>query len=228
MAAPAATPPALLEATRNSTSAWQDDLQALFVQARERFPDVVWELSDSGDAQNGRVEEIWGHKGAFTAACWPTARSMPVDNLLDASKHFRAELRCLSPAGGAFGHSALFCGHSTHFWPPSPARSPHPSPHCSSAFCYRCSNRLRSCSSQFPAEIFQPQTAWNDLPEPLVHIPNPVVTCPVGRLVGHWGRLWANITLAVPLSSRNLSCTIRRYWKHLAPPNRGKSDTVLQ
>lgn len=90
------------------------------------------------------------------------------------------------------------------------------------------SNRLRSCSSQFPAEIFQPQTSWNDLPEPLVYLPNPVVTCPVCGLVGHWGRLWANITLAVPLSSRDLSCPIRRNWKHLATSDRGKSNTVLQ
>ncbi|KAJ7023250.1 hypothetical protein C8F04DRAFT_1271571 [Mycena alexandri] len=35
----------LQEATRNSTSAWQRDLAALFSHAKDRFPDVVWELS---------------------------------------------------------------------------------------------------------------------------------------------------------------------------------------
>lgn len=65
MASSAATPPALQEATKNSTSAWQDDLQALFEQAQERFPDVVWELSDGSGIQGSGVEEIWGHKGAF-------------------------------------------------------------------------------------------------------------------------------------------------------------------
>ncbi|CDO76795.1 hypothetical protein BN946_scf184978.g24 [Trametes cinnabarina] len=37
------------EAVQNSTVHWQDDLQALFHHAKERFADVVWELqSDSG------------------------------------------------------------------------------------------------------------------------------------------------------------------------------------
>jgi hypothetical protein len=64
MASSSATPPALLEATRNSTAAWQDDLQALFEHAKDRFPDVVWELSDDDDIQGDRAEEVWGHKGA--------------------------------------------------------------------------------------------------------------------------------------------------------------------
>ena len=63
MASQAATPPALLEATRNSTTAWQEDLQALFEQAKDRFPDVVWELSDDDDMRGDQVEEVWGHKG---------------------------------------------------------------------------------------------------------------------------------------------------------------------
>ena len=63
MASPPAAPPALLEATRNSTTAWQDDLQALFDDAKGRFPDVVWELHADENAQGNGVEEVWGHKG---------------------------------------------------------------------------------------------------------------------------------------------------------------------
>lgn len=54
-------PPGLQEATKNSTSAWQADLEALFRGAKERFPDVVWELVseeegeglDEGDGDGG-------------------------------------------------------------------------------------------------------------------------------------------------------------------------------
>ena len=62
--ATSSTPPALQEATARSTVLWQDDLQALFEQAKERFPDVVWELSDEDDPKGARAEEVWGHKGA--------------------------------------------------------------------------------------------------------------------------------------------------------------------
>ncbi len=62
MAPTTATPPGLQEATRISTAHWQDDLQALFDHAKDRFADVVWELQ-SDDAKPG--EEIWGHKGMF-------------------------------------------------------------------------------------------------------------------------------------------------------------------
>jgi hypothetical protein len=65
MASSSASPPALQEATENSTSAWQDDLQALFEQAKERFPDVVWEIIDDDDDVQGNGVEIWGHKGAL-------------------------------------------------------------------------------------------------------------------------------------------------------------------
>ncbi|KAH8118900.1 hypothetical protein DFH11DRAFT_1474365, partial [Phellopilus nigrolimitatus] len=39
-------PPALLKVTKNSTSVWQDDLQALFHHSKDRFPGVVWDLVD--------------------------------------------------------------------------------------------------------------------------------------------------------------------------------------
>ena len=53
---------ALLEATARSTALWQDDLQSLFEQAKDRFPDVVWELTDDDEGQ-GTADEVWGHKG---------------------------------------------------------------------------------------------------------------------------------------------------------------------
>ena len=63
--APTAIPPALQEASRKSTTLWQDDLQELFEQAKDRFPDVVWELSDEDDGKVAAAEEVWGHKGAY-------------------------------------------------------------------------------------------------------------------------------------------------------------------
>ena len=67
-------PPALQEATKNSTSVWQENLEELFRNAKDRFPDVVWEVGEvcGGDMMKdvemdmgGRVEEVWGHKGAL-------------------------------------------------------------------------------------------------------------------------------------------------------------------
>lgn len=67
-------PPALQEATKNSTSVWQENLEELFRNAKDRFPDVVWEVGEvcGGDMMKdvemdmgGRVEEVWGHKGSL-------------------------------------------------------------------------------------------------------------------------------------------------------------------
>lgn len=55
-----AQPPSYGEATANSTATWQEDLQALFNHAKDRFADVVWDLADE---KSGKKEEIWGHKG---------------------------------------------------------------------------------------------------------------------------------------------------------------------
>lgn len=62
--APATTPPALQEAIQSSTFIWQTNLESLFKLAKDRFPDVVWELGD-GEAH---PEEVWGHKGDFSAS----------------------------------------------------------------------------------------------------------------------------------------------------------------
>ncbi|KAJ7022332.1 hypothetical protein C8F04DRAFT_1402456 [Mycena alexandri] len=61
----------LQEATRNSTSAWQRDLAALFSHAKDRFPDVVWELS----SEDAGVEEVYGHKAIVYARAPPSFQS---------------------------------------------------------------------------------------------------------------------------------------------------------
>ncbi|KZO95307.1 hypothetical protein CALVIDRAFT_466959, partial [Calocera viscosa TUFC12733] len=48
-----------------STQRWQQDLQSLFLHAKERFPDVVWELQDEDGVD--KPEEVWGHKAIVYA-----------------------------------------------------------------------------------------------------------------------------------------------------------------
>jgi hypothetical protein len=62
MAAIADTPSSVLAKTSAaSTESWQRDLKTLFDLAKERFPDVVWELTS--DNEHVAPEEVWGHKG---------------------------------------------------------------------------------------------------------------------------------------------------------------------
>ena len=58
-------PPSLQSSIQTSTSTWQTNLHSLFKLAKERFPDVVWELmADEDDIDAAHVpEEVWGHKG---------------------------------------------------------------------------------------------------------------------------------------------------------------------
>lgn len=63
MTAKAAPAPAIAAACAASTSAWQADLKRLFDCAKERFPDVVWELIEDED---DTPELVWGHKGDRT------------------------------------------------------------------------------------------------------------------------------------------------------------------
>ena len=57
-------PPVALEiACQSSTTDWQLHLEQLFNNARDRFPDVVWELLNDGDILPS--EEVWGHKGGY-------------------------------------------------------------------------------------------------------------------------------------------------------------------
>ncbi|KAI0314558.1 hypothetical protein OF83DRAFT_1063636 [Amylostereum chailletii] len=63
-------PPSLHEATDRSTVAWQADLESLFHLAKDRFPDVLWDLVAEGD-EGAKGEEVWGHKGTLYASPRP-------------------------------------------------------------------------------------------------------------------------------------------------------------
>jgi len=56
--------PGLQEATKQSTTVWRANLEELFHHAKDRFPDVVWEVGD----EEGDGEEVWGHKGLFVVS----------------------------------------------------------------------------------------------------------------------------------------------------------------
>ncbi|KAF7354977.1 hypothetical protein MSAN_01413200 [Mycena sanguinolenta] len=66
----------LQEATRNSTAAWQRDLATLFQNAKDRFPDVMWELSsepEEGGNSSGGSEVVWGAQGCVAAIVYARA-----------------------------------------------------------------------------------------------------------------------------------------------------------
>lgn len=54
----------LFEAHANSAAVWQADLKKLFHHAKERYADVMWEVSDGDDAP---IEEVYGHKAIVYA-----------------------------------------------------------------------------------------------------------------------------------------------------------------
>ena len=56
-------PPALAEATKKSTSTWQEDLQTLFHRDKVRFPDAVWDLVYEDSMDDSINEIIHSHKG---------------------------------------------------------------------------------------------------------------------------------------------------------------------
>ena len=56
-------PPALAEATKKSTSTWQEDLQTLFHRDKVRFPDAVWDLVDEDSMDDSICERLYSHKG---------------------------------------------------------------------------------------------------------------------------------------------------------------------
>ncbi|KIP06327.1 hypothetical protein PHLGIDRAFT_119037 [Phlebiopsis gigantea 11061_1 CR5-6] len=129
-AAATTTPPALLEATRKSTTLWQDDLQALFEQAKERFPDVVWELSEEDDGKAGAADEVWGHKAIVYARAPPSfqaryfqSRPPPTQSPLPYST---------SPTGSLPAQSALSLSLGLDYGAisrsPSPFRAVSPAP----------------------------------------------------------------------------------------------------
>ncbi|KDQ53319.1 hypothetical protein JAAARDRAFT_161813 [Jaapia argillacea MUCL 33604] len=64
-------PPSLHDALIKSTKTWQEDLQSLFNHAKDRFPDVVWELHNDEDSVD-RADEVWGHKAVVYARAPPS------------------------------------------------------------------------------------------------------------------------------------------------------------
>ncbi|KAK0454113.1 uncharacterized protein EV420DRAFT_1765921 [Desarmillaria tabescens] len=64
------SPPGLQGATENSTMTWQADLESLFHHAKDRFPDVVWEVGI-----DDQTEEVWGHKAIVYARAPPSFQS---------------------------------------------------------------------------------------------------------------------------------------------------------
>ncbi|EPQ52000.1 hypothetical protein GLOTRDRAFT_140479 [Gloeophyllum trabeum ATCC 11539] len=123
---PAPPPPSLQEATKHATQAWQDDLQSLFNNAKDRFPDVVWELYAEEDDKEKSGEEVWGHKAIVYARAPPSFqaryfsfRPAPVASPTPYSA---------SP-GTLAGQSSLSLGLDlTPSRSPSPFRVPSPSP----------------------------------------------------------------------------------------------------
>ncbi|KAI0031847.1 hypothetical protein K488DRAFT_51136 [Vararia minispora EC-137] len=62
----------LSQTVANSTTAWQADLEALFHRAKDRFPDVVWDLVSEDNDDEDRLDEVWGHKAIVYARAPPS------------------------------------------------------------------------------------------------------------------------------------------------------------
>ena len=61
--APPLRPHTLAEATKKSTSTWQEDLQTLFHRDKDRFPDAVWDVVDEDAMDDSTNEIVHSHKG---------------------------------------------------------------------------------------------------------------------------------------------------------------------
>ncbi|KAJ6612107.1 hypothetical protein B0H10DRAFT_2192593 [Mycena sp. CBHHK59/15] len=105
----------LQEATRSSTAAWQRDLAALFTHAKDRFPDVVWELTTDDRAV---PEEVWGHKAIVYARAPPSFQSRYFS--------FRPQTRGSSPL--ATSALSLDIPRNSPSPSPSPFRTASPAP----------------------------------------------------------------------------------------------------
>jgi len=123
------SPPALLEATKNSTSVWQFNLGSLFLQAKDRFPDVVWELGQEDDKGKG-VEEVWGHKAIVYARAPPSFqaryfqfRPAPIASPIPYSSSPTGTLSAQSSLSLSIGLDVPLVSRS-----PSPFRPTSPSP----------------------------------------------------------------------------------------------------
>ncbi|KDR70407.1 hypothetical protein GALMADRAFT_230061 [Galerina marginata CBS 339.88] len=71
----------LQTATRISTQVWQRDLEQLFHHAKERYPDVVWEVGVDEDedlppgASTQGLKKVWGHRAIVHARAPPVLRN---------------------------------------------------------------------------------------------------------------------------------------------------------
>ncbi|KAF5323296.1 hypothetical protein D9619_013533 [Psilocybe cf. subviscida] len=78
-------PPGLQEATQLATAKWEVDLELLFKNAKDRFPDVVWAPNAEDDDPEGLKEEVWGHKAIVYARAPPSFQNRyfkPLDPML--------------------------------------------------------------------------------------------------------------------------------------------------
>ncbi|KAF9521830.1 hypothetical protein CPB83DRAFT_801138 [Crepidotus variabilis] len=117
-------PPGLQEATKNSTQAWQEHLESLFRNAKDRFPDVVWDLVGDEEEPNQNTEEVWGHKAIVYARAPPSFQT----RYFSVRPHGAASPLPYAPStteGNYLGDSTVSLGLTPRT--PSPERSSSPS-----------------------------------------------------------------------------------------------------
>ncbi|GJE91835.1 BTB/POZ domain-containing protein [Phanerochaete sordida] len=54
-------------ATARSTEAWLQDLRTLLHQAKDYFPDVVWQSGDGKEIETGHSTDVWGHSAIVSS-----------------------------------------------------------------------------------------------------------------------------------------------------------------
>ncbi|TFK37914.1 hypothetical protein BDQ12DRAFT_631641 [Crucibulum laeve] len=127
------SPPGLQEATKNSTTAWQEDLESLFRHAKDRFPDVVWELTGEDTDDDQVVDEVWGHKAIVYARAPPSFQSRYFSFRPNPSSSSPLPYSS-SPTGTYPATSAVSLGlPSAISRTPSPFRSGSPAPSTATA-----------------------------------------------------------------------------------------------
>lgn len=89
-------PPGIPEASRLSTHTWQTDLLQLFHNAKDRFPDVVWELHPDDD--HDATDEVWGHKGLLGHPLLLSRSLSPSDRLRTCPAVVSGALLFVSPS----------------------------------------------------------------------------------------------------------------------------------
>ncbi|KAH8103245.1 hypothetical protein DFH11DRAFT_1734797 [Phellopilus nigrolimitatus] len=115
-------PPALLKATKNSTSVWQDDLQALFHRWKDRFPGVVWDLVD--EVRRSGVLKPSFQARYFTFRSAPVASPLPFAASPTPSLSIPTTSALSLDLGVDFPYPAsLRSGSPSHFRSASPAPS---------------------------------------------------------------------------------------------------------